>query len=353
MLTACGARSWLPVSDAGGPADAPAAGDGIVAPSCSGTLVPVLPNVPDLYFVLDSSQSMAQDDKWTNVRTVIGSLIFELGARARFGATVFPAPGGDQCAPGQEVMPLVLGDSLGQTENAFLQATALTPRGGTPTAATFQGLSDKFSGASVPSPRTTFLILATDGGPNCNSAPRATACPIDQCTRNIDSLPGCSAGVAPNCCAGTDPRGCLDGPATAAAISDLLGLGIRTYVLGIPGSAPYAGVLDMLATAGGTARASEPLYYRVDSTDTTALGSALGEIAAAVMKSCTLTLERPPSDPDRVNVYVDGTIVGHDGPDGWTLVDRTVTLEGGSCGAFQADAGAPRLQVIEGCPTVH
>ena len=123
--------------------------------------------------------------------------------------------------------------------------------------------------------------------------------------------------------------------------------------MGIPGSSPYGTVLDAMAIAGGTARPAEPFYYDVTTSDTTALGSALTQIANEAMKNCTFVLENPPGDASKINVYVGGQLLPADGPNGWTSRGTSVTLEGASCGQVQSDAGPPPVQVFAGCPTVH
>ena len=344
-LVACGARTWLPADKTDQQTDN--------AQPCTEVPVPVVPNVPNLYFVLDASSSMLQNSKWENVRSAVGGLISELGESARFGATVFPNPAsGGTCTSGAEVMALRQGDTAGQTEAVFLAATAIVPKGGTPTAATFRSLMGKVTSFRGP----TSVILATDGGPNCDA--QIQTCTIDQCTSNIDgaNMQQCSPGTPPNCCDPTqsgNPAGCLDNDATALAIRDLRAAGVQTYVMGIPGSAPYGPVLDQLAAAGGTARPSEPQYYAVDSPDTAALGSAFEDIAARTLRSCTLVLSQAPADPGEVNVYLDGTLVASDGANGWSLKGQVVTLEGAACGHVQSDGPVPMVSVVQGCPTVH
>lgn len=346
-VTACGARSWLPVDQ---PADADI-GD---AAMCSETTVALEPNVPNLYFVLDSSRSMRDQNKWTNVRSAAASLIDQLKASARFGATVFPDPGGGGCGTGVEVMPLRLGDTQGAAANAFLAATALTPNGGTPTAATFLSLLAKFRNV----PGVTVAILATDGGPNCD--PNLT-CPIDQCTSNIDGITDgsgvqlCFPNTLPNCCGAGRGTGCLDSNATAQAVAALRAIGVQTYVMGIPGSSPYGPILDQLALAGGTARSGQPRYYAVTSADESALTSAFQDIVTQAMRNCVLVLGHAFADPGRVNVYIDGTAVPSSGANGWSTSGRTVTLKGAACDAYRADPsdGAPPVRVAEGCPTVR
>lgn len=333
---ACGARTPLLVPDGG---------------ECLGTFVPVDVENPVLYFLLDHSGSMAEMDKWPNMRSVIAELMTELGPRARFGAAMFPAQStSDECATGAEVMPVQLGDSQGTAAGVFLAATSLAPTGGTPTAATVEALTPELASF----PELTFAILATDGGPNCDAA---LSCDASTCTSNMDNTPNCPTGGPPNCCdptTGIGGLGCLDGARTAAAVTSLQAAGVRTFVLGIPGSAPYAAVLDSLAQAGGTARATEPYYYSVDTADTTALATGLAQIAQQAAFGCTLLLPQPPPDPAEVNLYVGGNVVPQDGPNGWTVAGSRLTLLGSTCAAVVGTDGMPTqaLRVLEGCATV-
>jgi hypothetical protein len=341
-LVACGARTGLLVpTDTGDTA----VGDG--GSSCVGTAIPLDPNTPNLYFVLDASRSMQEENKWENVRSAVAALIAQLGTRAQFGAAVFPTQGADQCASGSQVMAVQAGDTQGATANTFLAATSFTPLGGTPTAATLQALEPGL----IAFPQLTFAILATDGGPDCDAA---LSCGSDACTSNIDGEPGCPTGGPPNCCSapgGGSGLGCLDGANAAQAVAALRAAGVPTFVMGIPGSAPYAAVLDALAIAGGGARSSEPFYYQVDTADTGALGAALSQIAARATASCAFTLTREPIDAGEVNVYLGDSEVPRDGAGGWSLQGTKLTLEGSTCAAIEAGS-APPVRVLEGCPTL-
>ncbi len=338
---ACGARTGLLV-----PLDTE--DGGVTGPACIGKEIPLDTKAPNLYFVLDGSTSMQEEDKWTNIRAGIATVIDELGPRAAFGTAVFPQQGFDACATGTEVMPLQPGDSEGVTAAAFLAATSFNPTGGTPTAATLEALVPELSSF----PQLTFAILATDGGPNCDAA---LSCDVTTCTSNMDAVPGCPTGGPPNCCdptTGIGGLGCLDGAAAAAAVAALRAAGVSTFVMGIPGSAPYAAVLDQLALAGGVAKASEPFYYQVDTSDTGALATALGEIAAQATATCTFTLSTAPADAGLVNVFVNGAAVPQAGANGWTLVGTKVTLEGSTCSAIESGA-ALSVHVEQGCPTLE
>jgi hypothetical protein len=173
---------------------------------------------------------------------------------------------------------------------------------------------------------------------------------VSSCIPNIEGSPGCPPGGPTNCCAG-DPTQCLDASRTVVAIQSLANAGVATYVIGVPGSGPYSAVLDRMAVAGGTARASEPLYYAVSTTDEAALAAALKSIAAKITATCALTLNQPPPDPGQVNVYLDGAVVPQDAANGWTLSGSTVTLVGATCQRVLS-GDALDLRVIAGCPTV-
>jgi hypothetical protein len=341
---ACGARTGLPTG----------------AAACTGVPVGLVRQVPNLYFVLDRSGSMleltspgATTTKWSVVQGDIADLIATLGDDARFGAAWFPAwfpegTGFDPCAAGDEILAPRLGDGQrstvpGSTAAAFLAATDETPYGGTPTAATFLALTPELAGLEG----HTFAILATDGGPNCN---RSLTCGIGQCTLNIDGKCEPPDGTSPNCCsAGEDgSESCLDGARTVAAVRALAAAGVPTFVIGVPGSEAYATILDQVAVAGGTARASEPFYYPVNTASSSSLVDALASIAARIAASCRLELVHA-TTPGDTNVIVEGRIVPASGPDGWTLSGGVVTLLGATCDTVRAEG--QKVVVTEGCAT--
>jgi hypothetical protein len=261
---------------------------------------------------------------------------------------VFPDPQADVCNVGDQVMPLMLGDvpagAFGQAASYFLTATDVPASGGTPTAGTLTALMPTLTGLGG----KTYVILATDGGPNCNYA---LTCNASACCSNIEGDPGCAEDGGPNCCASA-PYDCLDAQASVAAIGALASAGVLTYVIGLPESGPYEGVLDQMALAGQTARADAPYYFAVSSADEAALASALATIAAKVTATCTFTLSSPPPDPGMVNLYLDGQIVPQDPANGWTLSDQTVTLVGNTCSEVLA-GHALALRIVAGCPTVQ
>jgi hypothetical protein len=366
---ACGAGSRPPplgdqlvdggtVSDDGGPV---LTGDGgLVERSCGvgpdgGVCAcadeTLLGDPPTLYYVLDRSGSMNDLNKWTTVRGVLEKIMVALGPRARVGAAVFPDPKQDACAPGVEVFPPARGDSPAGTPgpNDLALAAKLSPitaYGGTPTAATLKKLAPAIEAIGG----KTYVVLATDGGPNCDAA---ASCSFDTCTDNIENAPGCPPTGPTNCCAPANagPLACLDAQPTVDAVAALANAGIPVYVVGVPGSKPYATLLDQLAVAGGTARASEPLYYDVSSADSATLLAAMSTIAAKITASCIIVLDQVPPDPSLINVYLDGAVLPQSGPDGWTLDGDVVTILGATCQSI-TDGHVLDVRVVAGCPTV-
>lgn len=147
--------------------------------------------------------------------------------------------------------------------------------------------------------------------------------------------------------------------------------GIRTFVIGVPGSSSYRPVLSKMAIAGGTARAgcseSGPNYCHYDLTDpaldfATALAAALEEIGEAVL-SCEYTIPPNPDgtfDPMKVNVRVtdesgETTTIPRDRSrtNGWDFSDdgERILLHGPACDqALNLRMG--RIDVLFGCPTI-
>lgn len=328
--------------DAGGNGGPPAADAGGL---CGNQIQSLVGDPPNVYFVLDTSGSMstpvAGGSRYHAVQSAAAKVVSHLHLLIKAGAATFPGDS-DQCAAGHEVFPLTLDNPTG-----FDNATrTITPFGGTPTAATLRALVPKLSAL----PGKTVVVLATDGGPNCNAE---AGCDASGCMENID---GCSPGdtccaESQNCCSQTGPAGplnCVDQQDSVNAVTSLAAAGIRVYVIGIPGSQAYGKVLSAMALAGGAPLPSYPFYYKVDNLDT--IISVLGQAAGAAL-SCDFTLTDPPMDTTHTNVYLDQTLVLADPTDGWTWSSPgVVTLHGASCTKLQSGLVA-QVQIVSGCPT--
>ncbi|GAC1352921.1 MAG: hypothetical protein NVS3B20_20080 [Polyangiales bacterium] len=311
-----------------------------------------------LYLVLDRSGSMrevvppATMSKWDVVRLALldqtTGVLRKLGSRLAIGAARFPASSGDTCGVGSEILDLRIGSFTTYNLLAGILATE-KPQGGTPTAATLAALAPKLK--TLPKP--LFVLLATDGGPNCGTTP----CAADRCILNIEKVsPKCSGAL--NCCDplvapefGGSPN-CLDSEATKAVVKDLAAHDIKVFVVGVPGSEFYARDLDDLAVAGGTARDGSPKYYAAS--DPASLTQALQSIAAKVVDTCVIALENPIADPGFTNVLLDSDLIAQSDTDGWSWTDMShsaVRLNGASCARIKTDS-VSSVQVAVGCKTV-
>jgi hypothetical protein len=138
-----------------------------------------------------------------------------------------------------------------------------------------------------------------------------------------------------------------------APVKDMFSRGIKTYAVGLPGSAAAMNLLNDIAAAGGTMNYLSP-------GDPTALQNALAKIASGTVDKCTVTLSPPPTDPNEVYLFVTDAanpqgveIPRGDGGDGWTLSPdgTTATLDGAVC--TMAKAGDyTTIQFVYGCPVL-
>lgn len=230
------------------------------------------------------------------------------------------------------------------------------PGGGTPTALALRHAREYLQRAKLDG--ATYLLLATDGGPNCN--PEASSCSIEQCTTNIDGK--CDPDRPELNCCGAVPIGCVDDDETRSAIADLAGDGVKTYVVGIPGSEPYEAYLDAFAEAGGVPNEDPddpdaPKYYRVsEDGGSAALAATFKRITEELVTSCKIPLASGAPEPEKVNVAVNCVMLPKEDADGneqWKLnQDATVvTILGEDCEAIEEN-GARRVDVLLGCPTL-
>jgi hypothetical protein len=326
---------------------------------------------PDLYFAIDASGSMLETipraagegssqfvtiDRYRSLAGAIQTLLSRVGHRVNYGATLFPTA--DQtCDAGEEVQALTPGDTVSFAvsgemgpvlRHLMFSINRRTPRGGTPVAQALAGLLPKLRGRSSAS----YVFLLTDGGPNCDGV---TGCGPESCIPNLEHVQFredlfCAPPI--NCCDPSifGPENCLDGEHSNDAVRALAEAGIRTFVIGIPGSDAFAQVLDQLAESGGLARAGSPRYYRV--TDAEELEATLGSLGLEVALGCTIELTKPATDPLLVNLFFDGQLVPADPVDGWTFLDEsTVQVLGAACSLMQSGQ-VLQADIVAGCPVV-
>lgn len=314
----------------------------------------------NIMLVIDKSGSMdaeieAGTSRWEAMRDALNAAVDGSPESISYGLYLYPSDascgvGGDvdvEVGPAADVASSI-GDALGD----------VTPEGSTPTAKALQEVLTYFTdGAGADLEGDKYVLLATDGGPNCSSS--IESCSATNCTLNIEeefnpgTYPACSS---TNCCAGGASDQCLDGGDTGSAIDDLAAAGIKTIVVGIPGTEAYTTLLDTLAEKGGAPNPdAPPSYFAVDDAD--GLADTLGRITQGFITTCEFQLQSDPPDPDKINVTVDGEVIPFDdmGEEGWTWDTSTdpdtVVLVGEACDQVK-EQGAQSVNVTFGCPTI-
>jgi hypothetical protein len=303
-LAACGARSGLDVPDAN--RDVPVVCEERVA---------LRRARPSVMLAIDRSGSMdlplgsSGMTRAQGLRSAFATALPELDERIDFGALLYPITNGElDTGDACNLAPAIDVALRSSSADAIVEAIDLhPPSGGTPThdalSRAYEALRDRI-GAFAPA-----VVLATDGGPNCDPADRGQPW----------------YGLSPESCldAGFDPNLCIDDERTLPVIDEARASGIPTYVIGVDVTLPIlVEVLDAMAIAGGRPRDAERRYY--DASRREEILSALEDIADDISR-CTFVPEMP-IDPS-------GTVHIDDRPeDDWELgPSGTIQLDGDTC----------------------
>jgi hypothetical protein len=304
-------------------------------------------------------------DKWSALKTALSGALDQVKGGISFGLELFPngmtTPITKDCTnecwdipPGDAAVVVPVGPGT-TTVPQIVAKLEPPPAGGTPTAAALKVAADYFTtGAGKSLMGDKYVLLATDGGPNGNGSILCTAM---TCTKNIDlqkfTVNYCDAAIGdPNA-----PKSCLDDQATVAQLSAMAAAGLKTFVVGIPGTELYTNALDAMAVAGGVpASMTSPKYYAVSAAGGVAgLQQVFETITRQVIMSCRQQLQSNPPDPKLLNVYVDGKLIPQAGDNGWTLDTSTspptIVLKGMTCSTIEM-SGASKIEIVYGCPTV-
>jgi hypothetical protein len=266
-------------------------GEGEQGPQCAETGFPIAVQPVDMLLVLDRSSSMDDNGYWAPMCQALRTVTAQISDRIHFGLMVFPQSGCDSpsgsCEPATS--PLVdigASDAVSQID-AILSPSGIghCALGGTPTAETLKVAKTTLDAVNGTNKR--YVLLATDGAPNCNPGLSCATCTV----------------VHDMSCGG--PTHCLDDLATEAAAKALFDAGYPVYVLGIGNLAKWQKVMNAIAKAGGTNQ-----YF--PSSDTGSFLSTLETITSAVA-SCEFDVSwddlpgNASRDPALVNIYCKAT----------------------------------------------
>jgi hypothetical protein len=283
----------------------------------------------EVYLVVDRSGSMLEIGsnpsltKWQELNGAVSSVLSQFDGAINFGLITYPVDA--ECSvTGPQVK---FGPQNGP--NIMSHLTAQTPAGGTPTAAALNNAASSLRALGTTGSQR-LIILATDGGPNCNYF--LTATPICSCA--LANLNYCCTNYPDTCVWG---KNCLDDAHVLQVIDALHADGIDVVVIGLAGSGAYASLLDLMAVSGGRPNTGSTYYYAT--TNQAELQAALQTIAVSVI-SCEIDLQEAPEFPDGVKVYMDGAEVLRDTTqqNGWDYTDAThlkVKLFGVACTTLQ------------------
>lgn len=341
-LTGCGGVTETRPrnDDAGASADAassglvplsPAQADALRAQAC----VPFEP--PPIHvaveFVVEASSALDQGS-WTTVRDTVNTALIDLPDISGAGLVVFPNRTG--VAPSATPRPTAICidtsaaisiDVLDTTHRDVLQSALFdaAPAGGAPVLDAWQWGLAQLKQSSLSDVK--FMVLITAGTPTFG-----TGCVGNETTPS-------------------DPQPIIDALGTAATND-----GIRTFVVGAPGSESARAWLSRAARAGGTAPPgcsdTGPLYCHYDMTSGAAVSTAIvGGISqlAEATATCSFVIGR--ADPASIRLLLTGAdgqvdlVERRDSPDcveGWYPQGDLATLCPSTCARLD-----PRVSTVE------
>lgn len=335
---------------------------------CGVTSVEATFSAANVLLVIDKSSSMDDQPegfelkKWDALKAALAPALEAAQEEMSFGLLLYPFSqqgeipldcfeGCCQVPQGRAAIEVGVERGTRSASKVMAALDAATPGGGTPTAAALDAALFYFTtGEGKDLKGDRFVLLATDGGPNCGDS--STTCAADHCTPNLDGL--CPADQG-NCCRGEGSY-CLDDAAVLQKIRALADASVPTFVIGIPGTESYAEYLDAFATAGGVPNPKKrPAYYAVSAEGgVDELTRTFREVTTHLVRSCEVALGTSAPDERLVNVAVDCDVVPSANGAGWNISEEaptTLVLAGDTCDRVERE-GARRIDVVYGCPTV-
>ncbi len=364
VLAACGAKTGLLVPepyvdsgidredivdafDATDIVDVPADEAGPPPDVCVVGPIPLERRSAEVLFVIDRSGSMRFDlmgqdvgalARWDVLHDALARALPPFQSDIDMGAYFFPEDlGGALLRPCTIHRAIDVAPARNNVAPILEAFELIRPFGATPTFDALRFAGDYVT-AHVSRSHQPALVLATDGGPNCNSALDPLSC---VCTNTNDAgIPTCNRMAIV----------CLDDTRTVDEVSRLAAAGVPTYVVGIddPLHPEYTDTLNRMAVAGGHPATGVTQFYSIRSME--ALVTAFTLIQQSIAR-CAYLLPSRPADPSRVAVEIGGVVAPRDvtHTSGWDWTGDNmdeIALYGDACD--RAARAAPRGFVL--CP---
>jgi hypothetical protein len=311
--------------------------------SCGQMNVGIMPLPPDILVVQDKSGSMDENDsgasckggcgtksKWSEVSAALTQVVTNTDSTINWGIKFFS----DNGSCGASAAPSVtVGAGNGAAVASAISGTK--PGGYTPTRDAITSGAAYLATLTDTNPK--YLLLATDGLPNCPD--------------------GCASMPSPSMsCTNTDNPS--EDMAAEAAIMTAAQQGFKTFVIGIGNVSTAVATLNQFAINGGEAQTGGATSYYA-ATDPTALQNALNAIIG-VVASCTISLANAPAGFTNVAISADSggnTIeIPQDPTNGWSYSAnmQSVDLNGTSCANLK-NGTYTNFQFYYACPgqTIH
>lgn len=294
--------------------------------ACAQQQVPIKALPPDILIIQDRSLSMNDDSndnqctggcgsnsKWAQVTTAIGNVATATQSSVNWGLFYF-GDGKSMC--GINTQPDVQ-VAAGNAPQIVASLAANAPNGATPTAATVNNAVAYLQTLTDPNPK--YLLLATDGEPNCLNG-------------NANSK---------------DVQGAI------TAVGNAKAAGFPVFVIGIGNISTATAALNSMAQAGGMQQIGATSYYAV--VDTASLETALTNIVGMVA-SCTISLQNVPSGQWSMAIWATDSSgktvqIPNSATDGWAYTDTSrssITLVGNTCDSLK-NGTYSNLQFVYTC----
>ncbi|MGC4070320.1 MAG: VWA domain-containing protein [Polyangiaceae bacterium] len=350
--------------------------------ACNSTNMSAVYSDIHMLIVLDKSGSIDQSPvgfngktKWAATKEALTAALQSSNDQVRYGLVMYPYSEGEpipadcglrccELPTGSAAVNVPIKDAAESVPAILDKLENTNPGGGTPTALALAAAYDYYiNGPGVNLPAgDKYVMLATDGGPNCSEG---ITCESATCTADMDKQGSCGTKTI-NCCAeslassGGGPTLCLDDQGVLEQIRNLRDKGIKTFVVGIPGTENYKTYLTAFADAGGAPDPkNETLkYYEVSAAQgVEGLTQTFKSITESLVRSCDVKLANAPVDSGKLNVAVECELLQQGEGDAVNWVynenadDPVITIKGDTCNRIETQ-GVTRIDVIEGCTTI-